>query len=83
MTDQTTITDGDSGKTKRRGFIATILMLSGVAIGYGTGLLHFFEFLVPLRNKGKRRKMFAGTLNELPVGHTRNIKAPSGEEITL
>lgn len=72
-----------SPTTGRRGFTATLLMVVGLVAGYGTGLFRFFEYLVPLRNKGKRRKLFVGTLSDLPVGKTRQVVAPSGEEITL
>lgn len=73
----------ESGAADRRGFIATIVMLFGVAVGYGAGLWEFFRYLVPLQGKGKRKELFVGTLAEMPVGGSRNIKTPTGEEITL
>ena len=75
--------DTTTGQLKRRSFVTTAMMIAGVVVGYGAGLLHFFRYLVPLRSKGKRRKMFVGTLGELPVGGTRGVTTPSGEEITL
>ncbi len=73
----------EAATRKRRGFVATILMLFGVALGYGTGALHFFRYLVPLGRGGKKREMFAGTLSEMPVGKAITLKDPRGEEITL
>ena len=67
----------------RRGFLANTLMIVGVVAGYGLGLLHFVQYLIPLRRKAARRELFAGTLDELPIGASRRLKDLRGEEITL
>ncbi len=72
-----------SAAVTRRGFAATIAMIFGIVVGYGAGLWQFFRYLVPLQNKGKRKELFVGTLSEMPVGQSRNVKTPAGEEITL
>lgn len=67
----------------RRGFVATAAMIVGIAVGYGAGLWEFFRYLVPLQSKGKRKELFVGTLSDMPIGESRNVKTPGGEEITL
>lgn len=67
----------------RRGIVATLLMFAGILIGYGTGALQFFKFLVPLRQRPKRREMFIGTLADFPVGASRSVRDPSGLEIAV
>ena len=44
----------------RRGFLASVLMWLGVAAGYGLGLKHFLEYLVPLGAKTRYRELFVG-----------------------
>jgi Rieske Fe-S protein len=58
-------------------------MVTGLALGYGAGALHFFRYLVPLRREAKRREMFVGTLTDFPVGTTRTVRDPRGQEIIL
>ena len=67
----------------RRGFLAGLLMLSGLIAGYGAGALHFFRYLVPLRDEGKKREMFVGTLDSFAVGTTRTVRDPHGQEIIV
>lgn len=79
MHPETTAPPGDS----RRGFVSWILMFVGIAGGYGLGALHFFRYLVPLRRERKRREMFIGTLDALPLGATRTVRDPAGQEIII
>lgn len=58
-------------------------MLGGVVAGYGLGLFHFVQYLVPLRRKTPRREMFVGTLADLKVGSSITVRDPRGEEIAL
>lgn len=67
----------------RRGFIATLAMAAGLIAGYGLGALHFFRYLVPLRNDKARRDMFIGTLASLKVGSTATVRDPRGQEIII
>lgn len=67
----------------RRGVIATMLMFAGVIVGYGTGAWEFFKYLVPLRNRPTRREMFIGTLRDFPIGTSRNIRDPRGQELAV
>jgi len=67
----------------RRGAVATLLMFAGVIVGYGTGAWEFFKYLVPLRGGSNRREMFVGTLADFPVGASRNIRDPRGQEIAI
>ena len=55
----------------------------GVAAGYGLGAFHFFTYLVPLRRDRKKREMFVGTLDRLPVGSSLTVTDPRGQEIVL
>ncbi|MCH7871537.1 MAG: Rieske (2Fe-2S) protein [Planctomycetes bacterium] len=70
------------GTSARRGVLATILMLAGVIAGYGLGIVHFFQFLVPAGRR-KKSRMFVGTLDQFPVGSGVSVKDPSGREITV
>ncbi len=74
---------GPDGRTSRRGFAATCIMIIGLAAGYGLGAVHFFRYLVPLRKRGKRREMFVGTLDDIPVGSSKTVRDPRGEDIAI
>ena len=67
----------------RRGFVGSVAMGLGLVAGYGLGACHFFRYLVPLGGHGRRRELFVGTLNRYPVGTTRTLVAPNGQEITI
>lgn len=67
----------------RRGFITWVFMIAGLLAGYGTGALHFFKYLVPLRSERRRREMFIGTLADINVGSTRTVRDPRGSEIIV
>ncbi|MCK6456094.1 MAG: Rieske 2Fe-2S domain-containing protein [Phycisphaerae bacterium] len=69
--------------TTRRGFASWVLMFLGIAAGYGLGALHFFKYLVPLRQERPSREMFIGTLDTFPVGATRTVRDPRGQEIMI
>lgn len=72
-----------SGGNSRRGFVTRLLMFVGIFAGYGAGALHFFQYLVPLRNERRRREMFIGTLDAMTVGSTRTVRDPRGQEIII
>lgn len=74
---------GDAGQATRRGLLATAAMCVGLVAGYGMGVLHFFRYLVPLRRQSNRREMFIGTLGDIPVGNTRTVRDPRGQEIII
>lgn len=67
----------------RRTFATWVLMFAGLIAGYGAGALHFFQYLVPLRHERRRREMFIGTLDSLPVGSTRTVQDPRGQGIII
>lgn len=71
------------GRPTRRGFAATCIMIVGLVAGYGLGAVHFFRYLVPLHKRGKRREMFVGTLDDIPVGSTKTVRDPRGEGIAI
>ena len=78
--------DHDKGSTRdpaRRGFMTTALMAVGVVVGYGLGIIHFFRYLVPLRQGKARREMFVGTLRSLQVGSSITVKDPRGQDVTV
>lgn len=76
--------EAESGKNhSRRGVLTWMLMSVGLIAGYGAGALHFFQYLIPLRNERKRREMFVGTLADIVVGATRTVRDPSGQEIIV
>lgn len=66
----------------RRGIIATLLLGCGLLAGYGLGLAHFFRYLVPLR-RSRRADIFVGTLKDFPVGASRVLQDPSGQNIAV
>lgn len=57
-------------------------MIVGVLAGYGTGLRHFFKYLVPRRG-GQFREMFVGPIDELPVGTAVTVTDPRGQDIVI
>ncbi len=67
---------------RRRGVLATVLMIGGLIAGYGTGLWNFLQYLVPLRRQ-PRTDLFVGTLAELPVGSSRTVVDPQGQKIAV
>ncbi len=71
------------GGESRRGFVTWALMFAGLLAGYGTGALHFFQYLVPLHHERRRREMFIGTLDTIPIGSTRTVQDPRGQEIII
>jgi cytochrome b6-f complex iron-sulfur subunit len=58
-------------------------MLAGIVVGYGAGALHFFKYLVPLRQGRRERDLFVGTLAEFPVGRSVGVKDNRGQEIAI
>lgn len=70
------------GRT-RRGVMATILMAAGAVAGYGLGVVHFFRFLVPLGRNKTPRERFIGTLENMPVGSSRTITIPNGQQVAV
>ena len=66
----------------RRGWLATAAMVLGLGVGYGTGIVHFLRYLVPLR-RSKKREMFIGTLADFPVGTSKTVRDPRGQEIAV
>lgn len=77
MTDPATQSDG------RRGFLASAVMVLGLLAGYGLGAWHFWRYLVPLNAGKKRREMFVGTLESIPLGTSLTVKDPAGQEIAI
>lgn len=67
----------------RRGFVSSLLMLVGVAAGYGLGLWHFLRYLVPLGHGVRYREMFVGPVDELKIGQSKIIKGPGGESYVM
>lgn len=58
-------------------------MILGIVAGYGTGLRHFFTYLVPLNRRHKPREMFVGTLSTMPVGESLRVTIPQGQSINI
>lgn len=75
-------TQAESG-VGRRGVLATLVMAVGLVAGYGLGLAHFFEYLVPLGRGRHKRRMFIGTLDTIPVGAALTVRDPAGQEINV
>lgn len=73
---------GNPGES-RRSLLTWLLMAVGLISGYGAGALHFFQYLVPLRHERKRRELFIGTLDSIPVGSTRTVSDPRGQGIIV
>ncbi len=73
---------GDSG-TSRRGVLATLVMSLGLILGYGLGAFHFFRYLVPLSSRNKKREMFVGTLDSIPVGTSLQVRDPRGQPVAV
>lgn len=69
--------------TDRRGFLGSVLMWVGVAVGYGIGVRHFLKYMLPLGDKVKYREMFVGPVDELKVGQSRRVKTPTGDSFVM
>ncbi len=67
----------------RRGVLGVILMAVGLIAGYGLGAWHFFQYLIPLKAGRRRREMFVGTLDTIPVGSSLTVRDPAGQEIAV
>ena len=67
----------------RRKVLTSALMWGGVALGYGIGAFHFLRYLVPLGKKASYRELFVGPVDQLEVGQSRTIKAPSGDSYVM
>lgn len=67
----------------RRGFLSSVLMWLGVVAGYGLGLKHFLEYLVPLGEKTRYREFFVGPIDELKVGQSKTIRTPRGDSFVM
>lgn len=76
---------GDAAKSveERRGFLASVLMWSGVALGYGIGAFHFLRYLVPLGEKSRYRELFVGPVDQMEVGQSRTVRAPNGDSYVM
>ena len=74
----------DEGKNvDRRSFLASCLMWSGLAVGYGIGAFHFLKFLVPMGEKVRERELYVGSVDDLDVGKSKTVKTPSGETYVM
>lgn len=71
-----------AGAESRRGWLTTAAMVLGLGVGYGTGIVHFLRYLVPMR-RSKKREMFIGTLADFPVGTSKTVRDPRGQEIAV
>jgi cytochrome b6-f complex iron-sulfur subunit len=73
----------DQDTEDRRGFLVSVLMWAGVALGYGLGAVHFLSFLVPLGDKVPMRELFVGTVRQFKIGESTTIKTPAGDSYVL
>lgn len=76
-------TPKDEPGRDRRSFLMSILMWSGVGVGYGVGAFHFLRYLVPLGKERGYRELFVGPEDQLKVGESRLIKDPRGESYLM
>jgi Rieske Fe-S protein len=67
----------------RRGLLASVLMWTGVGLGYGLGAFHFLRYLVPLEAKTAERELFVGPIDQLEIGQSRTIRAPNGDSYVM
>lgn len=82
-TDSKAPTESAVTGVRRRGVLGGILMVVGLIAGYGLGAWHFFQYLIPLKGGRKRREMFVGTLDSIPVGSSLTVRDPAGQEIAV
>ena len=77
----------DAGSAKsveeRRSLLTTVLMWSGIALGYGIGAFEFLRYLVPLGQKVEYREFFAGPVDQMEVGQSRTLRAPNGDSYVM
>ncbi len=70
-------------KITRRKWLAALLMGVGIVLSYGMLLIEGVLFLLPSRTKPKRRKLFAGNINQYKVGAVQTFYNLQGEEILV
>ncbi len=87
MNDEVSTNDESTKKAdkarSRREFLKASYMWIGLGVGYAVGATHFLRYLVPLGDKIKYREMFVGPVDELEVGQSRIVTAPTGESYVM
>jgi cytochrome b6-f complex iron-sulfur subunit len=67
----------------RRSWMASALMGAGLLLSYGVLAVQGLLFMIPERLKATRRKLFAGRIEQYPVGSVRKFYDLDGTEILV
>ena len=68
--------------SNRRGFLATLFAATGIVASYGTLAAMAGRFLYP-SGKRVKRKMYAASLANMPVGASAAVATPTGEKMVI
>jgi len=71
--------DGQS----RRSFVASVAMGAGLLLSYGALAIKGLLFLIPPKTSVKRRKIYAGKLDEYAIGSIQKFIDLEGKEILV
>jgi len=85
MKDDGAARDANQEEADRRGFLTTsssLVMLGGMAAGYGTFAFQIGTFLYPA-HAGKSMWQFVCTLEQLAVGESLPFTMPSGTQVVV
>lgn len=69
--------------TSRRGFLAKILMGTGLVFGYGLLAVEGLLFVLPPRSKVRTRRLYAGKIDNYQVGSTQTFHDLEGKSIMV
>ena len=67
----------------RRGFLASAVMWSALAVAHGVAAVFGFRFLRPAPDAPRFRQVFVTTLDRLPEGASMLWSAPDGSKIVV
>lgn len=67
----------------RRGFFSRVFMTIGLILGYGTGAIYFFQFLIPRKKPLKLRKLLITSMEKLPPNGSTTFRDLAGREVVL
>ncbi|MBI4639274.1 MAG: Rieske (2Fe-2S) protein [Candidatus Tectomicrobia bacterium] len=73
----------ETDQTTRRGWLAIVLMGTGLALSYGLFVAQGLMFLLPKRLKPRTRLLFAGQVDRYKIGSVRSFYDLQGNEILV
>lgn len=70
-------------KESRRNFLSNLAMLTGLVLSYGALTIKGLLFIIPPNSQVKRRKIYAGRLDEYSLGTIQKFFDLEGKEILV